>query len=133
MEHHSNIVPWQMVCEQTGAKLRVAPIDERGELQLDEFAKLLTPRPGSSRSGTSRTRSAPSIRCRDDPAGTPAEAAILIDGAQAVPHLHLDVADLDCDFYAFSGHKVYGPTGIGALYGRVDCSMRCRPTRAVAR
>ena len=121
MEHHSNIVPWQMVCAQTGAKLRVAPINEAGEVQIDEFAKLLNERTRmvafahvSNALGTVNPVHEMTRLARQT------KAAILIDGAQAAPHLKLDVADLDCDFYAFSGHKLYGPTGIGALYGRFE-------------
>ncbi|WP_086134270.1 cysteine desulfurase [Methylocaldum sp. RMAD-M] len=119
MEHHSNIVPWQMLCEQTGAKLKVAPIDRTGELLLDEFEQLLSP----------RTRLV-SVCHMSNALGTinPVKAIIelahsreipvLLDGAQAAPHMVVDVQDLDCDFYALSGHKLYGPTGIGILYGK---------------
>ena len=121
MEHHSNIVPWQMLCEETGAKLRVAPINTRGELLLDEYEKLLGP----------STRIA-AISHVSNALGTinPAKEMIrmahargvpvLVDGAQAVPHMRVDVQDLDCDFYAFSAHKMYGPTGIGVLYGKSE-------------
>ncbi|XSG85833.1 MAG: SufS family cysteine desulfurase [Methylohalobius sp. ZOD2] len=120
MEHHSNIVPWQMVCRQTGAKLKVAPINDQGELILDEFEKLLGP----------RTRVV-AVSHMSNALGTvnPVEeiiamahahgAVVLLDGAQAAPHIPpVDVQALDCDFYAFSGHKLYGPTGIGVLYGK---------------
>src|SRR5438128_2201629 len=119
MEHHSNIVPWQILCQEKEAKLRVAPISDRGELLLEEFEKLLGPRTKivavthvSNALGTV------------NPVGRVVDMAhrknipVLIDGAQAVPHLKVDVQALDCDFYAFSGHKMYGPTGIGALYGK---------------
>ena len=119
MEHHSNIVPWQLLCEQTGAVLRVAPIDDAGELLMDEFEKLLSPRTKlvavahvSNALGTINP-----IR-RIIELAHAVGAVVLVDGAQAVPHLNVDVRALDCDFYAFSGHKLYGPTGIGALYGR---------------
>jgi cysteine desulfurase/selenocysteine lyase len=121
LEHHSNIVPWQVVCQQTGAVLRVAPIDERGEIMQDQFAKLLGPRTRfvalshvSNALGT--------VNPVEDMIALAKEhgAPVLIDGAQAVPHLDIDVRALDCDFYAFSGHKMYGPTGIGALYGRAE-------------
>ncbi len=121
MEHHSNIVPWQLVCEQTGARLRVLPFDERGELVLEQLDQLLTPRTRflalahvSNALGTV------------NPVGQIVDAAraagvpVLVDGAQAAPHLRVDVRELGCDFYAFSGHKTYGPTGIGVLYGRAE-------------
>jgi cysteine desulfurase/selenocysteine lyase len=119
MEHHSNIVPWQMLCEEKGAKLHVIPMNDRGELLLDEYEKLLTPETKlvavahvSNALGTvNPVRRI--IRMAHDH-GIP----VLVDGAQAVPHLQVDVQDLDCDFYAFSGHKMYGPTGIGILYGK---------------
>jgi cysteine desulfurase / selenocysteine lyase len=119
MEHHSNIVPWQILCEEKGAHLKVAPIDDRGELLLDEFAKLIGPRTKivavtqvSNALGTVLPlREMVELAHRS---GVP----VLVDGAQAVPHFAVDVQALDCDFYAFSGHKVYGPTGIGVLYGK---------------
>jgi len=119
LEHHSNIVPWQFVCEQTGARLVVAPIDDRGEIILEEYERLLSP----------RTRFA-SLSHVSNALGTVNPVAelirlahgqgvpVLLDGAQAIPHLRVDVQTLGCDFYAFSGHKMYGPTGIGALWGR---------------
>ena len=119
MEHHSNIVPWQILCEEKGAHLKVAPIDDRGELLMDEFAKLIGPHTKivavtqvSNALGTVLP-----LRAMIELAhrrGIP----VLVDGAQAVPHFAVDVQALDCDFYAFSGHKVYGPTGIGVLYGK---------------
>jgi cysteine desulfurase / selenocysteine lyase len=119
MEHHSNIVPWQLLCERSGAVLRVAPIDDAGELLLDEFERLLGPRTRlvaatqvSNALGT--INAAKRIVDLAHANGT----AVLIDGAQAAPHLEIDVQALDCDFYAFSGHKLYGPTGVGVLYGR---------------
>ncbi len=119
MEHHSNIVPWQMVCEQTGAVLRVAPIDDRGELIVEEYERLLGPRTRlaavvhvSNALGTvNPVRRLVELAHRQ-------EVPVLLDGAQAVPHGPVDVRGLDCDFYAFSGHKLYGPTGIGVLYGK---------------
>lgn len=119
MEHHSNIVPWQMLCEEKGAVLRVIPIDDRGELQLDEYAKMLTPRTRlvsvvhvSNALGTiNPVKQIIDLAHRQN-------IPVMIDGAQAIPHLRVDVQALDCDFYAFSGHKVYGPTGIGILYGK---------------
>jgi cysteine desulfurase / selenocysteine lyase len=119
LEHHANIVPWQMVCAQTGAQLKVVPIDTRGELDLEAFRSLLNERTKlvalahvSNALGTVL----PIRECIAEAhrRGVP----VLIDGAQAVPHLRVDVQELDCDFYAFSGHKLYGPTGIGVLYGR---------------
>ncbi len=119
MEHHSNIVPWQIVCAQTGATLKAVPIDDRGELDLEAFDQLLTERTRvlalihvSNALGTVNP-------VRQLVAKAKAVGAVtLIDGAQAVPHLPVDVQSLGCDFYAFSGHKMYGPTGTGALYGR---------------
>jgi cysteine desulfurase/selenocysteine lyase len=119
MEHHSNIVPWQILCEQTGARLRVAPINDRGELLLDEFEKLLGPRTKivavthvSNALGTVN----PIQRIVEMAHAW--NAPVLVDGAQAAQHFPIDVRALDCDFYVFSGHKVYGPTGIGVLYGK---------------
>jgi cysteine desulfurase / selenocysteine lyase len=119
MEHHSNIVPWQILCEEKGAHLKVAPIDDRGELLLDEFANLIGPRTkivavthvSNSLGTVTPLREMIELAHRR---GVP----VLVDGAQAVPHFAVDVQALDCDFYAFSGHKVYGPTGIGVLYGK---------------
>lgn len=120
MEHHSNIVPWQIVCGERGARLRVVPMSDEGELDLKEYAKLLS----------SRTKLV-AIAHISNALGTvnPVEEMIktahahgvpvLIDGAQAVPHQRVDVRELDCDFYAFSGHKMFGPTGIGVLYGKM--------------
>jgi cysteine desulfurase/selenocysteine lyase len=119
MEHHSNIVPWQMLCEEKGAALRVAPINDEGEILRAEFEKLLTP----------RTRFVALVHVSNvlgtiNPVRQMIEWAhrwnvpVLLDGAQAAPHLKVDVRALDCDFYAFSGHKLYGPTGIGVLYGK---------------
>jgi cysteine desulfurase/selenocysteine lyase len=119
MEHHSNIVPWQMLCEEKGAHLRVIPMNGRGELLLDEYEKLLTPKPKivaithvSNALGTINPVKQ-MIRAAHE-----RNIPVLIDGAQAVPHLQVDVQDLECDFYAFSAHKMYGPTGIGILYGK---------------
>jgi len=128
MEHHSNIVPWQILAGQTGAKLRVVPINDRGELEFEEFEKLIT-----------RKTKLVSIAHVSNALGTVnpvkriVEAAhaqnipVLVDGAQAAPHLKVDVQDLDCDFYALSGHKMVGPTGIGVLYGRRDWLERMPP------
>jgi len=121
LEHHANIVPWQMVRDQTGCSLSVAPINARGELLLDDFIERLTPRTRlvavahvSNALGTILPIEA--IITAAHARGVP----VLVDGAQAVPHLAVDVRALDCDFYAFSGHKLYGPTGIGVLYGREE-------------
>jgi cysteine desulfurase / selenocysteine lyase len=128
LEHHSNIVPWQMVAEEKGARIRVVPISERGELDLDAYQALFTDRtrlvglahvsnalgtvnPVKAMVGTARARGVP----------------VLLDGAQAVPHLRVDVQDLDCDFYAFSGHKLCGPTGIGILYGKAQLLEKMQP------
>ncbi len=119
LEHHSNIVPWQMLCELTGATLRVIPINDAGELLMDEFAAMLNPKVKivavthvSNALGTVNPikRIIELAHSQDIP--------VLIDGAQGAPHLKVDVRELDCDFYAFSGHKLCGPTGIGALYGK---------------
>jgi len=119
MEHHSNIVPWQMIAEEKGARLRVAPIDDRGDLILEEFERLLGPRTRfvsvthvSNALGTVNpvNEIVRMAHARNVP--------VLVDGAQAAPHAAVDVRQLDCDFYVFSGHKVYGPTGIGVLYGK---------------
>jgi len=119
MEHHSNIVPWQMLCEEKGATLKVVPIDDRGVLDLDAYARLLGPRTRlaavthmSNALGTVNPVKA--MIATAHAAGVP----VLVDGSQAAYHMAVDVRDLDCDFYVITGHKLYGPTGIGALYGR---------------
>ena len=119
IEHHSNIVPWQLLCEEKGARLRVAPVNDAGELVLDEFEKLLTPRTkivafGHASNALGTINPIRRMIAMVHAAG----AVVMIDGAQGVPHIHVDVRELDCDFYAFSGHKVYGPTGTGVLYGK---------------
>ena len=121
MEHHSNIVPWQMLCEEKGAKLRVVPINDRGELLLDELPKLLTPRTKIvAITHVSNALGTINPVAQDHRDGASARTfRSLVDGAQAVPHIKVDVQALDADFYAFSGHKVYGPTGIGVLYGKL--------------
>jgi cysteine desulfurase/selenocysteine lyase len=121
LEHHANIVPWQMVCEQTGCTLKVAPINRRGELQFDAFLKLLGP--GTRLVAVAQVSNALGTILpieRIVPAAHAAGALVLIDGAQAVPHARVDVRALGADFYTFSGHKLYGPTGIGVLYGREE-------------
>ena len=119
MEHHSNIVPWQFLCDQVQARLRVAPIDDRGQLELDEFERMITPQTKlvsvvhlSNSLGTINPIAdiVEIAHTRDVP--------VLVDGSQAVYHMPVDVQALGCDFYAFTGHKLYGPTGIGVLYGR---------------
>ncbi len=119
LEHHSNIVPWQMVCQQTGAVLKVAPIDDTGTVRMDEFRRLLGPRTRlvavshvSNALGTINPLAEMIALARAQ--GVP----VLVDGAQAVAHTPVDVQAMDCDFYAFSGHKLYAPTGIGVLYGK---------------
>lgn len=121
LEHHSNIVPWQILCEQTGAKLKVIPMNDQGELVLDDLEQLLS----------ERTRFVSVVHVSNalgtiNPVKKIIEAAhekdipVMVDGAQATPHLKVDVQDLDCDFYAVSGHKMYGPTGSGVLYGKAE-------------
>ena len=119
IEHHSNIVPWQQLCEEKGLALKIIPVNDRGELLMDEFKKLLGPRTYlvcithvSNALGT--INPIKEIIKMAHHAG----ASVLVDGAQGAPHQKIDVQDLDCDFYAFSGHKIYGPTGIGILYGK---------------
>ena len=119
MEHHSNIVPWQILCEEKSARLRVAPINDDGELILEEFEKLVNkktklvslPHISNALGTINPIRAIVEIAHHHD-------VPVMVDGAQAAPHMKLDVQELDCDFYAFSGHKVYGPTGIGVLYGK---------------
>lgn len=119
MEHHSNIVPWQMLCQQTGAVLRVAPINTRGELVFPEFEKLLNDRPRLVSVGHMSNALGTINPVREIIAAAHARnVPVMLDGAQAVPHMSVDVQALDCDFYAFSGHKLYGPSGIGVLYGK---------------
>jgi|SRR6202451_341865 cysteine desulfurase/selenocysteine lyase len=119
MEHHSNIVPWQILCEEKGARLQVAPISDSGELPLDEFEKLL-----NSRTKIVAVAHVSNALGTINPVAAIVEMAhrrnipVLVDGAQAVPHLRVDVQALDCDFYTFSSHKMYGPMGIGVLYGK---------------
>jgi cysteine desulfurase/selenocysteine lyase len=128
MEHHSNIVPWQLVCEQTGAVLRAAPITDAGELDLEAFERLLNDRTRfvsvvhlSNALGTINPikRVIQLAHARGIP--------VLVDGAQSAPHLRVDVQELDCDFFAFSGHKTFGPTGVGVLYGKESLLDRMPP------
>jgi len=119
LEHHSNIVPWQMACEQTGCTLKVAPINRRGELEFEEFTRLLSPRTRLvSVAHVSNALGTVLPVKRIIEAAHAHGAVVLIDGAQAVPHAPVDVAALGADFYTFSSHKLYGPTGLGVLYGR---------------
>lgn len=128
MEHHSNIVPWQMMCERKGARLRVIPMTDKGELQLDALESLLTERTRilccthvSNVLGTVNPVK-DIVRTAHD-RGIP----VLIDGAQSVPHMPINVQEPDCDFFAFSGHKVYGPTGVGVLYGKEEWLEKLPP------
>jgi cysteine desulfurase/selenocysteine lyase len=128
MEHHANIVPWQMLCEEKGARLRVIPMNDAGELLLDEYDALLNERTKlvaithvSNALGTVNP-----IKRMIDQAhkyGVP----VLIDGAQSAPHMFVDVQDLDCDFYAFSGHKMFAPTGSGVVYGKAEILEKMNP------
>ena len=119
MEHHSNIVPWQMLCQRKGAKLRIIPFNDKGELLLDEYKKLINSRTklvaivhtSNSLGTVNPVKEIVAIAHKYN-------VPVLIDGAQAIQHQKVDVQALDCDFYAFSGHKIYGPTGIGVLYGK---------------
>lgn len=121
MEHHSNIVPWQILCEQSGAKLRVIPINHDGELLVDEYQRML-----NERTKLVAVTHVSNALGTVNPVKQIVEMAhrrnvpVLLDGAQAAPHMKIDVQDLDCDFYAFSGHKLFGPTGIGILYGKAS-------------
>ena len=128
MEHHSNIVPWQLLCEETGAVLKVVPMNQRGELEMDALAGMMTDRVKllamvqvSNALGT--VNPIEEICAMAKARGIP----VLVDGAQAVPHQAVDVQALDCDFYCFSGHKMYGPTGIGVLWGRYEHLQAMRP------
>ena len=128
IEHHSNIVPWQLLCEERGALLRVIPVDDAGELLLDEYARLL-----GARTKLVAVSHISNALGTVNPVKRMIEMAhrqgvpVLIDGAQAAPHLRVDVRELDCDFYVFSGHKALGPTGIGVLYGRAEWLERMPP------
>jgi cysteine desulfurase/selenocysteine lyase len=119
LEHHANIVPWQMVCEQTGATLKIIPMTESGELNLSGLDELLTDKTkimavGQVSNALGTVNPVKQMTEKAKAKGIP----VLIDGAQAVPHMQVDVQELDCDFYVFSGHKMFAPTGIGALYGK---------------
>lgn len=128
LEHHSNIVPWQMLAEETGAKIRVVPINDAGELLVDEYEKLFNHRTKfvglihvSNALGTINPVKQMIAFAHKN--GVP----VLVDGAQAAPHMKIDVQDLDCDFYVFSAHKIYGPTGVGMLYGKAELLESMQP------
>jgi cysteine desulfurase/selenocysteine lyase len=128
LEHHSNIVPWQMLAEEKGAKIRVVPINDAGELLLDEYEKLFNPRTkfvavGHVSNALGTVNPVKLMIASAHVRGVP----VLVDGAQAAPHMKVDVQDLDCDFYAFSGHKMCGPTGIGILYGKTALLEKMPP------
>jgi len=128
LEHHANIVPWQMVAEEKGARIRVAPVNDRGELILEEYLKLLGPRTrlvgvGHVSNALGTINPVREMIAAAHERGIP----VLVDGAQAAPHMQLDMQALDCDFYAFSGHKMFGPTGIGVLYGKAAWLEKMQP------
>jgi cysteine desulfurase/selenocysteine lyase len=128
LEHHANIVPWQLVCEQTGATLKVAPMDSRGEIHAETVEALMSPRTRLFAFAHVSNALGTVLPVRRLVAAAKARGiTTLIDGAQAVPHLAVDVQELGCDFYAFSGHKLFGPTGIGVLYGREALLERMPP------
>ena len=128
MEHHSNIVPWQLLCRRKGITLKVIPMNDNGELLLDEYEKLFTPRTRLV-CVTQVSNVLGTVNPVKDMARTAHEhgALILVDGAQSIPHMPVDVKDIGCDFFVFSGHKVYGPTGIGVLYGKEDLLDKMPP------
>ncbi|MEK6210277.1 MAG: cysteine desulfurase [Pseudomonadota bacterium] len=128
LEHHSNIVPWQMLCEEKGARLRVIPCNDAGELRLDDYAKLFNANTKIV-AITHVSNALGTINPVKDMIATAHRhgVPVLVDGAQAVPHMKVDVQDLDCDFYAFSGHKMCGPTGIGILYGKAQLLEKMKP------
>ncbi|MEK7270380.1 MAG: aminotransferase class V-fold PLP-dependent enzyme, partial [Planctomycetota bacterium] len=128
LEHHSNIVPWQMLCEAKGARLRVIPVTDEGDLRLDEYEKMLSPRTRIV-AVTHVSNALGTVNPVKEMIATAhaREIPVLLDGAQAAPHMAVDVQALGCDFYAFSGHKVYGPTGIGVLYGRAGLLEKMPP------
>jgi cysteine desulfurase/selenocysteine lyase len=128
LEHHANIVPWQMVAEEKGARIRVVPVNDRGELMFEEYLKLLGPRTrlvgvGHVSNALGTINPVREMIAAAHERGIP----VLVDGAQAAPHMQLDMQDLDCDFYAFSGHKMFGPTGIGVLYGKAAWLEKMQP------
>src|SRR5690554_4955143 len=128
MEHHSNIVPWQLLCERKGCKLRFIPMDDKGDLMLDTYVELLSEKTKlvavthiSNSLGTVND-----VKFIIDKAHG-VGAKVLIDGAQSIQHIKVNVQELDCDFYAFSGHKLFGPTGIGVLYGKEELLNQMPP------
>jgi cysteine desulfurase/selenocysteine lyase len=128
MEHHANIVPWQMLCDEKGARLRVVPIDDRGDLVMEEYARLLGPRTklvAITQVSNALGTVTPIVEIIG--LAHQQDIPVLVDGAQAVPHQRVDVRSLGCDFYVFSGHKAYGPTGIGVLYGKEQWLERMPP------
>ena len=121
IEHHSNIVPWQMLCAEKGSTLRVIPVNDAGEIDLEAYEEMLNPRVRLVAVGHASNALGTINPVRRIVASAHANGSlVLVDGAQGVPHLRVDVQDLGCDFYAFSAHKVYGPTGIGVLWGREE-------------
>jgi len=128
LEHHSNIVPWQMLCEEKGARLRVIPCNDAGELLLEEYAKLFNSHTKLV-AVTHVSNALGTINPIKEMVATAHQQGVpvLVDGAQAVPHMKVDVQDLDCDFYAFSGHKMCGPTGIGVLYAKASLLEKMKP------
>jgi cysteine desulfurase/selenocysteine lyase len=128
LEHHSNIVPWQMVAEEKGARIRVVPVNDRGELIIEEYLRLLGPRTKLVSVGHVSNALGTINPVRDMIAAAHEKGIpVLLDGAQAAPHMTLDMQALDCDFYAFSGHKMFGPTGIGVLYGKAAWLEKMQP------
>ena len=128
MEHHSNIVPWQELCKRTGASLKIAPIDHNGELMIEELERLLCKNTKIlALTHTSNTLGTINPIKEIITMAHHLNIKVLIDGAQAIGHQNIDVQDLDCDFYAFSGHKLYGPTGIGVLYGKEELLNELEP------
>lgn len=131
IEHHANIVPWQIICEEKGANLKVIPVNEKGELILEEYNKFLSSKTkivavGYVSNALGTIHPVKEIIRLAHAKGIP----VLLDGAQSAPHIKVDVQDLDCDFYAFSGHKIYGPTGVGVLYGKMSLLEQMPPYRS---